>query len=684
MAGIILLGGCVKETYNLEKVSKKIQFSPSLAAPAFRGNVTFRDMVKPNDTVVFGNDNFVKLVFKRDSVINLALADFYDFADMVSYSHNYVVGNLSLAPFQGSAGFTLNEISLGFSSTLRNQFVSLDNGATHQFPSFPAITVEKAITAFPNFQNAVFASGFIDVTLTNNLTAPVGPIIINFYNTAGHTLAGGPLTIADVQPGQKSIASLDLTGLALTNSLTVSASLQSPGNTTPVIISLANSNIQFDVQGRNLKVRSGRVILPSQTISTIGTKDTLDFSPGQGVEIEKMKVNSGNLSWQIRSTTSLAASLNLTLPTALRNSSPVTESITVVPATQTNGIIQFSNTEVSLNTAVKQPFNRVPFEYGLTVTSNNSMVTFSSTDNVQLDMKLLNPDLDYVKGYFGQQTKEIENETVDFGMENFLKNLQGNFLVSSPSIKLNYSNSFAIPMVVAFNGQGRKGTQIVNLGLSPLTILFPAAPAVRDASSSFVIDKNNSSLPELISMPPEEMTFSGSAKMNPSGDPNHLRNNYVFGKSRFLGSVEVEVPLEFRLNNLQLTDTVDNFLREKDFGGFNNIKVKLNVKNGFPLGISLKMIAYNRKTGLKSTIDAPGILKPGPVDGNGKVNGVSDSETTLELTNDFLTFSKTADDMIISCTLVTTDNGSKDVKIYSDYRIEFNAAIIVKPEIDLK
>ncbi len=70
-------------------------------------------------------------------------------------------------------------------------------------------------------------------------------------------------------------------------------------------------------------------------------------------------------------------------------------------------------------------------------------------------------------------------------------------------------------------------------------------------------------MPELVSMPPEMIRFSGSAKMNPLGNTGS-RDNYIFGDSRFLGSLEVEIPMEFRINNLQFTDTVDNFLQIED------------------------------------------------------------------------------------------------------------------------
>jgi hypothetical protein len=238
--------------------------------------------------------------------------------------------------------------------------------------------------------------------------------------------------------------------------------------------------------------------------------------------------------------------------------------------------------------------------------------------------------------------------------------------------------------------RGKRNARTVDLGLAPFDIT-PSTFATRDISSSFGIDKNNSALPSLISLPPQSINFSGSAKMNPSVIPSgvHPRDNYVFGNSRFLAKVEVEVPLEFRMNNLQFTDTVDNFL--KDSGGSNNnfkpedfklLRVDLKAENGFPLGISVKMSLYDPAThAIKSTVDATGLLNPAPVDVNERSNGLTETKTNIEFTQEFFSAIKNSGKIIFQFTLNTTDGSSKDIKIYSDYTIDYNAALVVKPDI---
>lgn len=680
-----LLYGCVKDTYNMDKLSEKTQISPDLAAAAVSGRVTFSELVKQSDTVIYDNDKFARLLFREDSVINLALKDIYNLENMVAYNHDYVLGELSIASFQSSVSYTLDEISRSLSSTIRNELVAHDGGSW-PYPSFgssPVVLGSKQYV-FANFAQATFSSGTIDIIVTNNLPVPLSGLTVNLTRATDNVSVFGSIAIPSVPASQSKIVTLGLAGKSLSNALNASVSLtQNTGSASNVLISLSNSNVQVKVAGNNLKVSSGRVILPTQSVAANDTRDTLTLDPGTGIELERIKINSGTMTYKLSTTLNLGGSLNITLPSIDMSGTPLTKTFAVSPGTGTQGSITMNNAILVLTGDADQPFNRVPMQYGLQISSNNSLVQVSSTDKVHLELRLPNPDFDYVKGYFGQEVQNLANESVNLGIDDIVNKLTGQFLISNPIIRLKYTNSFAIPIQVALNGEGIRGSTSVSLGLAPFQISSPQSLTAREASGTIVIDRNNSSLPQLISLPPARLNFSGSVKMNPSGDPSHLRNNYIFGNSRFLGNLEVEVPLEFRLANLQLSDTLDNFLEESDnFGGFSKMQLVLTAKNGFPLGASINLTVRNSTSGAKKSINIAPLLSPAPVDVSGKATGTSDSKVTIELTSEFLDFAKAADQLILSFTLVTTGDGTKDVKIYSDYGIDFSAAVMVKPEIE--
>jgi hypothetical protein len=151
--------------------------------------------------------------------------------------------------------------------------------------------------------------------------------------------------------------------------------------------------------------------------------------------------------------------------------------------------------------------------------------------------------------------------------------------------------------------------------------------------------------------------------------------------------------MELKINNLQFTDTLDNFIKDNSNNSdnplnpedFQFLRVRISAKNGFPLGASLKMSLYDSATHtIKNTVDATEVLAPATVDSNGKVTGVTETSTVIEFTKEFFSSVNKADKIIFRFTLNSTGNGSQIVKIYSDYRINFNAALVVKPDINFK
>lgn len=691
---IFALAGCIKETYDFDRFSTDAYLSPSWVIPAIKGDVSFSDLAEEGDTVVFGEDNFVRIILREDSVIDLRTEDLYDLTDMISFSETYSLGRMNLASFGGNISYSLGMISQRLSPPLRDQFIALD-GTSSVFPSFPVtILQETAYSVFPNFEYAIFDEGYIDITVKNNLNAPVENISVALYNTEGHLPVGTAATIASIDPGQNGMASINLEDNTVTNYLTAAVTISSPGTTNPVNIDLDGNNIEVTVSARDLWVRSGKIVVPLQNISALGDDgtDTVEFDPGDGIELELISLNSGNISYTIDSKTELNTHISLTLPTTIRNGLAVTEYFTIDPNVTVRGDLPLDNTVFDLGTMASHPFNMIPAEHVIMVSSNGRMVNFSSLDEVRVDLRLPDPDFDYVKGYFGQETVTIDPETIDPEIRDIISRISGELFISNPSVRFNYSNSFSIPaeMDLQITGYGESRTEV--LELDPFSLSYPAMPDERDISGSHLIYKDNSQLPGLISLPPYRAVITGTVSMNPHGNTGS-RDNYISGNSRISGSVELDIPLDLRMKNLQFSDTVDNFLRTDDSENeeffdpddFEYFSIRLYVENGFPAGISASMMLFDSEFRIiKGRADAGDILEPAPVDSDGRVTSPAVSETNIPVTEEFLDSVDRSDAIIIKFTLNTTGDGLKDVKIYSDYRIFFTAGVAVKPGLKFK
>lgn len=246
--------GCIKETYDMNKLSDEMHISPTLAIAGVKGDVTFSDLVKSGDTLIFDQDNFVRVVFKQDSIINLQLADLYDLDNMVTFTKSYELGALSIGSIQGSLSVSLNQLTQYMPSVLKDQISALDDGSTHLFPPLPSITLnERTFSAFQNFDNAVFQSGYLDIILKNNLTTPLSAISINLLNSTDRSVIGS-VNIPAVQPGQTQTSSIDLTNKKVTGTVISAIVLSgSTGTSNPVLISLNNSNISITARGGTSK-----------------------------------------------------------------------------------------------------------------------------------------------------------------------------------------------------------------------------------------------------------------------------------------------------------------------------------------------------------------------------------------------------------------------------------------------
>lgn len=312
----------------------------------------------------------------------------------------------------------------------------------------------------------------------------------------------------------------------------------------------------------------------------------------------------------------------------------------------------------------------------------NNFVTLVFKKDAFIDLKLT----DFVKGTV-QKTAAIPAQTIDLKIDDILSHIFGNFTLLNPIIKFNYTNSFPDSLVLHLNVNGKKGTSTVNLNLAPFSLLKPL-PLQPEISSSYIINNTNSNISALVSLPPNSINLSGTVTAIHVFKGTAVE--YAIGANRLLGSLEIDVPLELKMSNLQFCDTVDNFLKSKNSDDplkpqdFQLLRVDLSAHNGFPLGASLKMSLYNSTTHqIQNTVTAADILTPAPVDANGKANGISDSKTTIEFTRDFFSSAGTADKIIFWITFNTTGAGSQNIKIYSDYRFSFNAALVVKPDISL-
>ncbi len=694
----LLVASCVKETFDLNKVDETISYSPSLVLSAASGKVTLIDILKPNDTIVYDESDLLKIIFREDSVFSFEMEELIDLDDIFSFSESYSVGAVSLDDDVSLLEMTLGFISNYLDPVLRDQLQALDDGDPHPFPEIPATSLgSHSFDILANYEHATFTGGRLEVTVTNGLNAPLSGAQIAIYDSDNDMQIGSDLFIPAIGAGESHTDQIALTGRSMSNSLYATITLNgSPGTSDPVIISM-DDLVSFTVEAKDMEVSSGRVILPEQLLVAFEDEETVSFDPGDDIEITEFRIEEGSVDYTITSNIDLDVDIDLVMPTFFRNGVPFSENIYIGTNSVVSGSFDADGLHGLFDTDPLQPFNRFPVNYNITVSSNGLMVDFNMSDEIAFDIEMGSPTIDFVKGYFGHIVEDLESDTIDLEIEEFLELITGDFYLADPSIAIEYQNSFVVPLQLNIEAEGkREGEPPVQLGLAPFTISYPDYPSERDRSDVFIINRDNSSLPELISLPPGEMILGGSATLNPGGNSG-ARDNVIFGDSRITGNMEVTLPFDFYINNLTFADTLENFMKldedsddEITPDDFDQIRLDLTVENGFPLGVTVRFIFYDSETDQQiHALSVPGdgtdimIFEPAPVNAEGRATGITEKLTRILIDREFFDASQQADSIIIEFTLNTTGSGSQSVKIYSDYSIGFKAAVAVKPNITI-
>lgn len=322
------------------------------------------------------------------------------------------------------------------------------------------------------------------------------------------------------------------------------------------------------------------------------------------------------------------------------------------------------------------------------IVKTNDTVTFDQNNLVVLVFKkdsFINLKLtDFSKGTLIKKTATIEPGTFDLNIRDVLNHISGNYQILNPSIIFKYTNSFTDSIKINLIASATGKDKTIDLVLNPFYLAIPNIQVQQEITTSYVIDKTNSNLPQLISIPPETVNYSGSAVLTLSAKSGQGEN--LLAPNNLTASMEIDIPMDLQINSLQLTDTVDNSLilidKTLNYKDLQFLRFNITAKNGFPLAVSTKMSLYNSSDSkIKSTVEADRILEPAPVDSNGKATGITETSTTIEFTQDFLSKINSSDKIIFWFTFSSAGNGSQEVKIYSDYRINFNASLVVNPVI---
>lgn len=668
---------CVEDNFDLDKLSDQIELRPAFVVPVATGSLTLANAIKPSENVVFDPDNLVRIIFREDSVIYIAASELFEFPEQSSVSKVFNLGSLMLEDFGQYKIIELGDMKENMNPALKSFFEDND-GMETIFPVVgPSAMGSYNLEVFNDFDYIHFTEGTLQLWVSNYLPVPVS-LTAELRNQSDNSLVGS-FAFSNITAPGTDFQSIDLAGKRIDNALRIDlTNFYTPGSSpSEVAINLADV-ITFDITGESIKSHKAKSYIPNQIIETDEQFVNIDTEGPE--QLYRVALSKGRITYNVNSFRLEGLYLSVDLPETRRNNQQVNYNLPLYQAG--GGIItgnfDMTGTSSDLTNDPLQAFNRLPVNYELGIITTGHKIEFDlSEENLNFTYTIEEIDFYYVEGWLGEKAIDVDDEVFDFENEvnDFYEKFSGEVRLTNPIVRLAYENLFGVPVRMNFNmtGYGKEGEMVV---LNPPVIDFLApSDTIQGAyEGSAEVNRDNSSIVDMIAIPPRRIEFSGSANANPGGTP---ATNFVKGNSYFLANLEVDIPLELQITNLSFTDSI-KFGLGSDLDMFDNVFLHFIVENGFPFELTLDF-HFRDTVDNKNLVSFPDIviMKPAPVNTEGIVTGGQKTVSTekIELTPEKLDDIKISNQLVVTARMSSSESGNRPVKILSNYELKFNIRV---------
>ncbi len=661
---LLLLGSCIKDNFDTERLSDRISYRPSFVIPLAKGSLTLGNLLEPDDSLIFFDaDNSIRLVIREDSIFSVSFEDVLKIPLPESASRQFPVTPVPLDPFNSTSVINLEDlVEPGRIGDPEASTIHGSAGSTIHFPSVP----EQSIGSFPadplvDIDFARFTQGEVEMTVTNNLPVGVSMDIILFNDPEGEQV--GIFTFENLGPGQTDSRSASLSGITVRQNMSLEiVRFSSPGSGgEQVFIDLAD-DLEIEISSNGLLAETGNAKLPLFDIDAGSDLLRMDFPANQ--RIDELNLESGTVHYGVDNN---VGGIMLKVEMANVTSSGDSYEFNLSPD-GTGGMYagEESLSDVEIDLAAHD--SRLMVNYSLVIGSDEGMTYFDFTPGMlSLNLDFSGFTTGYASGYFGYEEFDLEDEDMNIEIDIF-ENITGDFRLTNPSVRIFYENSLGVPFHLEFNleGESSGGENKVTL-LEPdhpgFNIEYPTEP-FNIASGDILIDRETSEIVEFIALPPAKIQFDAITSQNPLGDTGTL--NFITSQSHMHVGLEIELPLEMQLTNLGLTDTIEIDMDPEDIDIIEMLILNLEVTNRFPLGISLDLSLYDSvQNVVLHAFDNIVLLDAVPVDENGiAVSGnETDSSASIEISGSTIDHLRQATHIILSGSMNTGRHGNEQVPV---------------------
>jgi len=243
------------------------------------------------------------------------------------------------------------------------------------------------------------------------------------------------------------------------------------------------------------------------------------------------------------------------------------------------------------------------FQLEYTITISGGGTPTNSPYTITFSQNMVDLQYDVVQGYIDQIDFLVGSSRIPVDIFNNI-NL-GSIVFANPSIDFTIINSFGMPidLYVADMYATTTNDEILNIDGeaidNPWRIKYPAKPGDTPSLTNQLVDNSNTNLFEVMGKTPRDVFFNLWGITNPEATVD--RKYWVKHDSKIDIDAEVRLPLWGRINFFSVEDTLgitlDDIPEELEW-----LEVKMNLSNGFPLGIVLDLILLDEQGFVTDTL----------------------------------------------------------------------------------
>ncbi len=680
---IYLLVFCLSSFFSCDKESIKTNnWNPEMITPLANVKLTLGDLIPEKGSVVYDEDNFIRLAYRDDNVFSFSSDSIIDFSNQEGLSEHYDFNELDLDNFNEEVNYTLEEV---LTSDPTIQFLAEAVGIQIPFPDQQQISggvfnilsneldgLGQTDIELNQFSEISFITGDLSIGVQNNLPIDIENIEVSLSTGVDDV---GLLQFSDIQTGEIQYLTSDLAGLTIDNNMLVDfldLSLEQVDPMNEFIIT-PNTGIKIFFQIENISVSSVTMSFNDQSLTDYETM--IDFELDNGEEIHNLELMSGKIVYNISSSLNTNLTFNLSIPSATLNGE-VFEAQEVVFAgiEPSSGEIDISGIVIDLTTDIDQPFNKIPITFSASLNSGNDLITLTNEDFADLNFSFSDLSIQYADGHFGDYEIDLGGDLVDIDLAVF-EDFDSGLILDDPKFIIRVFNSVGVGASINA-GLNAFSPNLENAVFDFNEIIESPSFIGDTVEQIWVYDKNNSTIDDIIALPPEQIEYFGIANLNGS---NTGQVNFITSDSKMSLGVEVDFPMSLNIANISLKDTIIiNELENVD--NIETISLFMNIDNGFPLDTKLDLLLRDSISNITYDTLEIANFSSGIIDQDGYLVESFFSENQFHLNNsEVLNFAK-CNQIVLDVTLNTDENQS--IRLYSDYEFTVNMGMRIKLNLD--